>query len=358
ASISAAGLLTAKSVNSDRNVTVNASYTSGSVTKTASLTVTIKNVAATLSSIAINGAASVNEGTTATYTTTATWSNGTTSTVSPAWSLSSTNYASINSSGVLTAKSVNSDQTVTITASYTTAGVTKTTSKTVTIKNVPVTLSSIMINGISSVNKGASATYTAIASWSDGTTSIVSPTWSLSSTTYASIDSQGTLTAKNNVNSDQTVKITANYKTAGVTKTASKDITIMSKGQTVYPPAYPNNPRLSTKDEEIWKLSWDEVKTYANGDLLPANSYILYQAYWTTDASLKQSSLIELGRLTSDTSIDFQPISIGMASGERVFLLVRAILGGGEKSSLSDYLTWKVLYRESEPPKKGKIGSR
>ncbi|MCL1926510.1 MAG: hypothetical protein FWF95_05170, partial [Syntrophorhabdaceae bacterium] len=131
ATINASGALTAKSVTADRTVTVNATYTSAGITKTASKTVTIKDVPATLNSIEIIGAASVNEGTSASYTTTATWSDGTRTTVTPTWSLSSTTYATINASGALTAKSVTADRTVTVNATYTSAGITKTASKTV-----------------------------------------------------------------------------------------------------------------------------------------------------------------------------------------------------------------------------------
>ncbi len=63
--------------------------------------------------------------------------------------------------------------------------------------NVPVTLSSIAINGNSSVNVGSTATYTCTATYSNGTTKTVTPTWSISSgTSYASITSGGVLTGK------------------------------------------------------------------------------------------------------------------------------------------------------------------
>ena len=90
----------------------------------------------TLSSIAISGATSVNEGAAATYTATATWSDNTTSAVAPAWSVT-TAYATISSAGVLTAATVSANQTVTVSASYTSGSVTRTASRTVTVVNVP-----------------------------------------------------------------------------------------------------------------------------------------------------------------------------------------------------------------------------
>ncbi len=88
--------------------------------------------AATLSSIAVSGPLSVNEGGTGTYTATGTWDNGTTAAVTPTWSVS-TSYATISAGGLLTAATVTSNQTVTVTASY--GG--KTGTMSVTIVNVP-----------------------------------------------------------------------------------------------------------------------------------------------------------------------------------------------------------------------------
>ena len=95
------------------------------------------SAAVTLSSIAISGASSVNEGATSTYTATATWSDGTNTTVTPTWS---TNLGTISAAGVLSAPAVTANQTATIGASYTSGGVTKTNSVSVSIVNVAATL--------------------------------------------------------------------------------------------------------------------------------------------------------------------------------------------------------------------------
>ena len=101
--------------------------------------------------------------------------------------------------------------------------------------NVPVTLSSITINGNSSVNVGSTATYTCIATYSNGTTKTVTPTWSISSgASYASITSAGVLTGK--AAGTATVKATYEGKTAtkNVTVNAVKPtITTQPKSQTV-----------------------------------------------------------------------------------------------------------------------------
>jgi hypothetical protein len=90
------------------------------------------NAPATLTSIAVSGPSSVNEGGTGAYTATGTWDNGTTAAINPTWSVS-TSYATISSGGALTAAMVTSNQTVTVTATY--GGRTGTMS--VTIVDVP-----------------------------------------------------------------------------------------------------------------------------------------------------------------------------------------------------------------------------
>ena len=81
--------------------------------------------------------------------------------------MSPTTYASISASGVLTTLAVTSNQSATVTASYTSGGVTKTATQSVTIVNVTATLTSIAVSGPSSVNEGGTGTYTATATWSD-----------------------------------------------------------------------------------------------------------------------------------------------------------------------------------------------
>ena len=90
---------------------------------------------ALLTSLAItSGPASVNEKSTSFFIATATWSDGSTTAVTPTWSVTLATYASINSStGVLTTLAVPSSQTISVTASYTAGGVTKTANKSVTI---------------------------------------------------------------------------------------------------------------------------------------------------------------------------------------------------------------------------------
>ncbi|KAB2965054.1 MAG: hypothetical protein F9K18_06970, partial [Thermoanaerobaculia bacterium] len=193
ASISA-GVLTTGEVPSNQSVTITASYTAGGVTRQDTHAVTIIDLAPTLTALTITGPASVNENSTANYTATASWSDGSTTNVtgSASWSENSS-YASI-SAGVLTTGEVPSNQSVTITASYTAGGVTQQDTHAVTIVNLTATLTALTITGPASVNENSTANYTATASWSDGSTTNVtgSASWSENSS-YASI-SAGVLT--------------------------------------------------------------------------------------------------------------------------------------------------------------------
>jgi List-Bact-rpt repeat protein/Big-like domain-containing protein len=204
ASINSSGKLTTAAVTSDQTVTITASYGGQFDTHN----VTIKDVPPTLTSVTITGATQVNESSGAQYTLTANYSDDSTINVtgSAGWSENS-GYASIGSSGYLTASSVASDQSCTITASY--GGQSDT--HNVTIKDVPPTLTSVTITGATQVNESSGAQYTLTANYSDDSTINVtgSAGWSENSG-YASIGSSGYLTASS-VASDQSCTITASY---------------------------------------------------------------------------------------------------------------------------------------------------
>ena len=229
--VSSAGLLAAKSVSSNQMVTLVARYTFGGVTLTASKAITIVNLTATLTGIDIVGPAQVDRNSSASYSATANWSDGSATVIYPLWSENSP-YAGIDSNGVLTTTLVTGNQSDVITASYTINGAVTTSTKSITIVDTSVTLSSLTINGASRVNESSTSSYTATASWSDGTTSSVAPTWSASSSTSASITSGGLLTSFPVV-SDQALTLNASYTYRGITKTATKAVTIAKAAPTL-----------------------------------------------------------------------------------------------------------------------------
>ena len=88
------------------------------------------------------------------------------------------------------------------------------------------TLTGLSINGPSSMPEYGSPTYTATASWSDPSTSTVTPTWSVNSQ-VAEISTGGMLYCPGGVYPDQTVTVSATYSSGGITKTATMDVTII-----------------------------------------------------------------------------------------------------------------------------------
>jgi len=76
----------------------------------------------TLTGLSVSGPASMSEYGAATYTATASWDDNTTSKVTPTWEVDLP-MASISTSGVLSCVGIDNNQTVTVTASYTSGGV-------------------------------------------------------------------------------------------------------------------------------------------------------------------------------------------------------------------------------------------
>jgi hypothetical protein len=311
---------------------------------------------AVLSSISISGPSSVNEGGAVTYTATGIWDDGTTSAISPTWSENSS-YATISSGGLLTASTVTSNQTVTVTAGY--GG--KTGTKSVTIVDAAAVLTSIAVSGPSSVNEGATGTFTATGTWDNGTTAAVSPTWSENSS-YATIGAGGLLTAST-VTANQTVTVTAVY--GG--KTGTKSVTIVDdQGLAPSAPknfgiagstAFVSSPSVSAPpvSTEIWRINWETVTTYWNGTPIDPASTVRYTAYWTDDPALSPASLRTLATLISGTAVDFDPIANGMTKNQVVYFTAQAILDTGEQSTLATSLAWRVENTGPNPPAKGKI---
>ncbi|MDD5762771.1 MAG: hypothetical protein PHP88_09740 [bacterium] len=301
---------------------------------------------ATLTSIAVSGPASVNEGGTGTYTATGTWDNGTTAAIAPTWSVSTT-YATISAGGLLTAATVTANQSVTVTAAY--GGRTGTLS--VTIVNVPAVLTAVTVSGPASVNEGGTGTYTATGTWDNGTTAAIAPTWSVS-TTYATISVGGLLTAAT-VTANQTVTVTAAY--GGRTGTLS--VTIVN-----VPGALPAAPRnigitgpVSSGGTEVWRLAWDPVTTYAGGAPIDPGRTVRYTAYWADDPALPAGSLRALASSISASWFDFDPVGKMMAKNQTTYLTVRAILDNGDESSLAAALAWVAANTGPTPPARGSI---
>jgi len=301
---------------------------------------------ATLTSVAVSGPSSVNEGGSGTYTASGTWDDGTTSAISPTWSENSA-YATISAGGVLTASAVTSNQSVTVTATY--AG--RTGTRSVTIVDAPGTAASVAVSGPSSVNEGGTGSYTAVGTWDDGTTAAVNPTWSVDAS-YASISTGGSLTASA-VTANQTVTVTATY--AG--RTGTRSVTIVDAPGTA-PAAVKNigiTGPISSGTAQVWRLAWDPVTTYANSAPLEAGRTVRYTAYWTDDPALSAGSLRQLASSVPTTAVEFTPVAQQMPVNRPAYLTVRSVLDTGTESPLAASIEWVVANTGPAPPVGGII---
>ena len=101
-------------------------------------------------------------------------------------------------------------------------------------------LSGLSISGSDFVSENNSTGFTATATFSDNTTQTVTgnAVWSEKST-LASINTSGVLTASE-VTEDTTITIQADYSIGGVTKTATKTVTVIDVPESNMPPDTPN----------------------------------------------------------------------------------------------------------------------
>ena len=117
-------LLTVSAVTTDTPLTLTVTYVEGSITKTASLTITISAAPVVLSRLTLIGAQStLASGQSLNLTAQGVYADGSRKTVLANWQVSG-NDATITSSGVLTAKTVSQDVTSVVSATFTESGVT------------------------------------------------------------------------------------------------------------------------------------------------------------------------------------------------------------------------------------------
>ncbi len=280
------GTLTAATVTANQAVTLNASYTEGGITKTTTLPVTIVNTVNVLTSLAITGVNSVDEGGAASYTLTASYDNNTSATVFGTLTLVSTNFASLNGGTLSAAGTVLADQLVTLNASYTEGGMTKAASLPVTIKNSVNLLTGIAIKGASSLAEGgANDVYTVTATYDNASTATVTPAKFSASGIGAILVGNQLLTST--VNANQTITLSASYTEGGITQTATLPVTIINTpvltGVTIVGAASVNEKATATYSlnasyddgsskavTPVWSLT-GSAATFASG-VLTANS--------------------------------------------------------------------------------------
>ena len=181
-----------------------------------------------LTSIRIVGPAQFLKSETGTYTVEATYSDGSKLTVTPNAFISSNTNAGTFSNGVLTPRSNQiRDVSTKLTATYASGGVTRTGTLDVVIKDPTVYPNTIAIVGANTVDQDAFIDLKAHVVFSNATEADVNALWTLSATTYATIDQNGRLTAKPlTVPGSKSVTVNVSYTQNGVTVTASKVVAI------------------------------------------------------------------------------------------------------------------------------------
>lgn len=222
ATISSSGLLSAQTVSANTAATVTAIYNGNT---RLDYPITIVHVAPVFTSLAISGPNSINDNSSNQFTANAIYSDGSSQSASPTWSITS-GPGSITSSGLLTVGQLSADATTTVSASATIAGTTEMASQNVTVVHIapPPSLVSLSLGGPNSVNANSTAQYTATAWFSDGSSETVNPFWNVNSAA-ANISLYGLLSA-GGVVSNTPITVSASYTVNAVNQNASTNVTI------------------------------------------------------------------------------------------------------------------------------------
>lgn len=238
ASINTAGVMLAPvNVNENTQVTITATYELDGRSVSATRNVTIIDTTVYPVTARILGPDSLFENTTRQYQFEVTFSDATVSVVTV------NNWASTNpaagtigaSSGSFASAEVNENVTTTISASYTSEGITVGDEKTITVQDGTVYPVSAVIVGPAQLDEGTTATYAFRVTFTDNSQANVPVTnWTSSNTNVGVINpGSGLFTAAANLQADGTTTIAASYTAEGVTVNAERAIQVIDV--TAYP---------------------------------------------------------------------------------------------------------------------------
>lgn len=175
--------------------------------------------------LAISGATSMQSGARLSLTATASYADNRERAVNPAWTSSYPVVASVGSTGTVAAGVVTTATPVTITGSLTEGGKTVQSSHVITVLPNSTVLTSLTLNGASSVQSAGQIRLVVNAVYADSSSKAVSASLTVSNPALGSVDNRGMFTAASVAN-DAVVTVNASYQEGGVTKTASMSITI------------------------------------------------------------------------------------------------------------------------------------
>ncbi|MBE7561341.1 hypothetical protein HS125_21280, partial [bacterium] len=221
-------------VSADTPTTLRVQYVDqGGAAFDAQKTITVQNTVRVLTDLAITaGPATVGEGETAAYTCTATYDDGGTQdvTAQAVWSVSS-GPGSFSSAGTYVAPAtVLWGMNVTLQVSFTHDGVTRQATKGILVANtVHIFVGIGLPQGPATLGEGESGSFVCFASYDDATYHYVTAeaTWEVISGP-GSFTSPGTYAAPQTVTADTPVTIRATYSEQGITKQASRQLTVLN----------------------------------------------------------------------------------------------------------------------------------
>lgn len=273
------------------------------------LNATVSNPAAlTATALAVAGATSLNEGATANYTVTATYSNGSTADVTSqaTFSVSGTGVSVAGATLTAATNSTQNDtRMVSLTVTY--GGLSQPYSVTVVDTSPPpsLTVTSVTIAGANSINEGSSATYTATATFNDNSTLVV--------TNQASY----TLTGSGATLSGSTVTVASNQ-TAGDSRTATLAASYGGKTGTFTISIVDTSPTLTdlaltgpSSINEGSSGTYAAIATYSNS----TTANVSASAVLTAAGTGATVSGMVVSIASNATQNDTRPISLTLAYG-------------------------------------------
>ncbi len=206
------------------------------VAQTMDVTVIDTTIQVHVIGLTIVGLDEITENSEAVYSVIAEFDDGTTSGVTPNTFTSSNPGAGVfdPNTGRIVVGELTSDQTTTISASYTFNGNTVSATMTVLVRDLTVYPLSATIVGPETVDEDTSANYILRVTFTDSTQrDFAQSNWESSNEQAGSIDGNGVFVATANTAEDQQTTISASYTLEGRTVYASKPVTV--RDTTVYP---------------------------------------------------------------------------------------------------------------------------
>lgn len=292
------GVFRANSVEFDTLVTVTVKWThvdSGVEVETQfEILILGASGSVSLSSISIDGPANFSKKATATYTVVASYSDGSNAVVTPVSFTSSNANAGSFVDGVLTPLPDQMGNVTTIlSASYTENGITRNTSRSITVIDATVYPNSIEISGPAQINTGATGQFTAVVVNSDGSKIPYTGTWNI--TGNATVDQNGLVTGSViTTPGNKTATLSLSYTAEGVTVTRTRQITIVDTN--VWPVSGVITGSSSVQSEGTAQYTY--TVTYSDG------SEKVKIPTWrvTGAATINSSGILTANTVTSDSS--------------------------------------------------------